>query len=427
MKVLIIGNGGREHAMAWKVAQSKQVEHVFVAPGNGGTALEPKVSNVAIDVLEIEKLADFAESESISLTIIGPEAPLAAGIVDHFETRRLACFGPSQQAAQLESSKAFSKDFMQRHAIPTAKYHVATTWQQAQKVIEDHPIPLVLKADGLAAGKGVIIAQTRQEALDAAHDMLESKCFGQAGTKLVIEEFLAGEEASFIVMVDGENIVPLASSQDHKARDNGDKGPNTGGMGAYSPAPIVNQLMQQRIMDTVIRPTVQGMKKEGIPYRGFLYAGIMITEQGEPKVLEYNCRLGDPETQPLLMRMKSDLVNLCQAAIEKSLNQVEIEWDAKIALGVVLCAGGYPEKYRKGDVIQGINSMLPSGKVFHAGTILRDGQLLTNGGRVLCVTALADTVKEAQALAYKWIKDIHWEGMFYRTDIGYRAVARERT
>jgi phosphoribosylamine---glycine ligase len=426
VKILIVGGGGREHAMAWKVAQSSQVEHVFVAPGNGGTASEFKVSNVAIDVLAIQELADFVKKEAIKLTIVGPEVPLAAGIVDYFEQQGLACFGPSQKAAQLESSKAFSKAFMQRHGIPTAAYHVVETWPDAKKVIEHHPVPLVLKADGLAAGKGVIIAQTRQEALDAAHAMLESQCFGQAGKKLVIEEFLSGEEASFIVMIDGEHFVLLASSQDHKARDNGDLGPNTGGMGAYSPAPIVDEVTEHTVIETVVKPTIQGMQQDNMPYRGFLYMGLMVTQQGDIKVLEYNCRLGDPEAQPLLMRMRSDLVHLCQAAMQKSLDKVTIEWDPRVALGVVLCAEGYPENYRKGDVIGGVLTALPDGKVFHAGTCQRDGQLVTEGGRVLCVTVLAATVEDAQSLVYQWIKNIHWQGLYCRTDIGYRAIAREK-
>ena len=424
MKVLIIGNGGREHALAWKAAQDENVTHVYVAPGNAGSAGEHKVSNVDIDVLAIPELVAFAQQEKIDLTIVGPEAPLVAGVVDQFVAAGLTIFGPTQAAAQLEGSKAFSKDFLARHNIPTAAYQNFTDVAAAKAYVRQQGAPIVIKADGLAAGKGVILAQSEAEAFAAIDHMLAGNAFGEAGHRVVIEEFLVGEEASFIVMVDGEHILPLATSQDHKARDNGDKGPNTGGMGAYSPAPVVTPDIHRRAMQEVIIPTVQGMSKEGTPYTGFLYAGLMIDAEGTPKVLEFNCRFGDPETQPILMRLQSSLVALCLAASRGELDQAEAQWDSRPALGVVMAAGGYPEAYRKGDEIIGIEQVSHA-KVFQAGTRLEDGKTVTNGGRVLCVTALGDSVKEAQQRAYEGVKAIHWPGAYYRTDIGYRAVDRE--
>ena len=424
MKVLIIGNGGREHALAWKAAQDENVTQVYVAPGNAGSAGEHKVSNVDIDVLAIPELVAFAQQEKIDLTIVGPEAPLVAGVVDQFVVAGLTIFGPTQAAAQLEGSKAFSKDFLARHNIPTAAYQNFTDVAAAKAYVRQQGAPIVIKADGLAAGKGVILAQSEAEAFAAIDHMLAGNAFGEAGHRVVIEEFLVGEEASFIVMVDGEHILPLATSQDHKARDNGDKGPNTGGMGAYSPAPVVTPDIHRRAMQEVIIPTVQGMSKEGTPYTGFLYAGLMIDAEGTPKVLEFNCRFGDPETQPILMRLQSSLVALCLAASRGELDQAEAQWDSRPALGVVMAAGGYPEAYRKGDEIIGIEQVSHA-KVFQAGTRLEDGKTVTNGGRVLCVTALGDSVKEAQQRAYEGVKAIHWPGAYYRTDIGYRAVDRE--
>ena len=427
MNILIIGSGGREHALAWKAAQSPQVEKVFVAPGNAGTATEPKMENVAIDVMDFPALADFANRHQCRLTIVGPEAPLAEGIVDYFQQQELPCFGPSKGAAQLEASKAFTKDFLARHNIPTAAYQNFTEIEPAIAYIREKGAPIVVKADGLAAGKGVILAQTEQEAIAAVEDMLAGNAFGDAGHRVVIEEFLVGEEASFIVMVDGKNILPLATSQDHKARDNGDLGPNTGGMGAYSPAPVVTDEIHRLAMEQVIRPTVDGMAAEGNLYKGFLYAGLMIGPDGAPKVLEYNCRFGDPETQPIMMRLKSDLVALCLAALNGTLDQVQADYDQRAALGVVLAAGGYPASYHKGDIISGLDKQFPDDqKVFHAGTQLKDGAVVTNGGRVLCATALGDTVTEAQRNAYALVEQIHWDQMYYRTDIGYRAVAREK-
>ena len=426
MNVLIIGSGGREHALAWKVAQAESISNVFVAPGNAGTQGEAKVSNVNIGVEDIDGLVAFAQKENIGLTIVGPEAPLVIGVVDAFTKAGLKCFGPTQGAAQLEGSKAFTKDFLAKHKIPTAAYQVFTNADQACDYIKEQGAPIVVKADGLAAGKGVIVAETVEQAQEAARDMLIDNKFGDAGARVVVEEFLAGEEASFICMVDGDNILPLATSQDHKARDNGDLGPNTGGMGAYSPAPVVTQEMHDRIMQEVIVPTVEGMKSDGYPYTGFLYAGIMIDANGVPKVLEYNCRFGDPETQPIMMRLKSDLAELCLAAIDKRLDQVTAEWDSRAALGVVLAAGGYPESYAKGLVISGLdNCDTDSCKTFQAGTAMADGNVVTSGGRVLCVTALGDSVTQAQELAYQSVKKISWDGMFCRTDIGYRAIARE--
>ncbi len=428
MNILIIGSGGREHALAWKASQSNQVQEVFVAPGNAGTATEPGISNVALDVADFEALADFAENNGVGLTIIGPEAPLVDGIVDYFQSRGLACFGPSKGAAQLEGSKAFTKDFLARHNIPTAAYQNFTEIEPAIAYVREQGTPIVIKADGLAAGKGVIIAQTREEAEETIRDMLSGNSFGDAGHRVVIEEFMQGEEASFIALVDGTHALPFATSQDHKARDDGDLGPNTGGMGAYSPAPVVSTDIHERVMKEVIMPTVRGMAAEGNTYTGFLYAGLMIGADGNPKVVEYNCRFGDPEAQPIMMRLKSDLVALCQAALSGTLDQTDIEFDTRAALGVVLAAGGYPADYAKGKVISGLsdNSDLPTAKIFHAGTKLVDGQVVTNGGRVLCATALGDSVTQAQARAYQLVKQVNWEEMYYRKDIGYRAVAREK-
>jgi phosphoribosylamine--glycine ligase len=428
MNVLVIGSGGREHALAWKILQSAHVDHVFVAPGNGGTAIETDMTNIDIAVDDIPKLIDFAKNNNIGLTIVGPEAPLVIGVVDAFEQAGLRCFGPKRLAAQLEGSKAFTKDFLARHHIPTAAYQSFTDIDKAIQYIQSLGAPLVIKADGLAAGKGVIIAHTEQEAIQAAQDMLTAGSFGSAGAKIVVEQFLQGEEASFIVMVDGKNILPLATSQDHKARDDGDKGPNTGGMGAYSPAPVVTAQIHTRIMNEVIIPTVNGLAAEGTPYTGFLYAGIMVAPDGVPNVLEFNCRFGDPETQPIMMRLRSDLVELCDAALNGELDTVTAQWDPRAALGIVLAAGGYPDAYRKGDVISGLaESSATDAKIFHAGTVLKDGQIVTQGGRVLCATALGATVSEAQQRAYQLASTINWQDMFYRTDIGYRAVAREKT
>jgi len=427
MKVLIIGSGGREHALAWKATQSAQVEQVFVAPGNAGTAREAKVRNVPIDVLDLEGLSNFAQQEGVALTIVGPEAPLVEGVVDHFQSKGLKIFGPTQAAAQLEGSKAFTKDFLARHKIPTADYQNFTDVDQALAYIREKGAPIVVKADGLAAGKGVIVAMTQQEAEEAVKDMLAGNAFGAAGHRVVIEEFLEGEEASFIVMVDGKNVLPMATSQDHKRVGDNDTGPNTGGMGAYSPAPVVTPEVHQRIMDEVIYPTVQGMAAEGNPYTGFLYAGLMITPDGTPKVIEFNCRFGDPETQPILMRLQSDLVAMCEAGVEGRLDQVESQWDERASVGVVMAAGGYPGDYAKGDVISGLDVSEPEGvKTFHAGTREQDGQVVTNGGRVLCVTALGQTVTEAQQRAYARAAQIQWQGAFYRKDIAYRAIAREQ-
>jgi phosphoribosylamine--glycine ligase len=428
MNVLIIGNGGREHALAWKVAQSSKVKQVFVAPGNAGTAIEPGLTNVDIGVTDVPGLVQFAQDNAIDLTIVGPEAPLVIGVVDAFEAAGLKCFGPKKGAAQLEGSKAFSKDFLAKHNIPTAEYQVFTEIDPALAYIAEKGTPIVIKADGLAAGKGVILAQTQQEAEDAVRDMLAGNKFGDAGSRVVIEEFLYGEEASFIVMADGEHVLPMATSQDHKARDNGDKGPNTGGMGAYTPAPVVTRDIHNRIMNEVIYPTIKGMAADGLPYTGFLYAGVMIAPDGTPKVLEFNCRFGDPETQPIMMRLKSDLSELCLAALDKKLDQVKADWDTRAALGVVLAAGGYPEDYNKGDVIDGLDQVnAPDLKVFHAGTALNDqNQVVTNGGRVLCVTALGENFTAAQKRAYQGVAKISWNGCFSRSDIGYRAVAREQ-
>ncbi len=430
MKVLVIGGGGREHALAWKAAQSAQVEKVFVAPGNAGTSLEPKLENIAINVEEIAALVEFAQQQTVALTIVGPEVPLSLGVVDAFNAASLPIFGPTQGAAQLESSKAFTKDFLARHNIPTAAYANFTEIEPAKAYVTDVTtttgFPIVIKADGLAAGKGVIIAQNQTEADAAIEDMLAGNMFGEAGARVVIEEFLKGEEASFIVMVDGKNILAMASSQDHKARDNGDYGPNTGGMGAYSPAPVVTQAVHDWTIDNVIRPTVDGMAAEGNTYTGFLYAGLMIAPDGSAKVLEYNCRFGDPETQPIMMRLKSDLVELCLAATRGELDKVTAEFDARAAVGVVMAAGGYPDAYRKNDVIDGLSLGNNNAKVFHAGTSMKEGHIVTNGGRVLCATALGNTVTEAQKMAYSLVDEIHWDDVYFRTDIAYRAIAREQ-
>lgn len=427
MKVLVIGGGGREHALAWKTAQSENVTKVFVAPGNAGTVHEKKLENVAIGAEDIDALKAFATKNKIDLTIVGPEAPLVMGVVDQFTESGLRCFGPTASAAQLEGSKAFTKDFLARHDIPTGSYANFTEIDPAVAYIKEQGAPIVIKADGLAAGKGVIVAMTEDEAIIAVKDMLAGNAFGDAGHRVVIEEFLAGEEASYIVMVDGEHILPMATSQDHKAALDGDKGPNTGGMGAYSPAPVVTPDIDARIMKEVIEPTVKGMAAEGNPYTGFLYAGLMIAADGTPKVIEYNCRFGDPETQPIMMRLKSDLVALCNAALDKSLDQATIEWDPRPALGVVLAAGGYPADYAKGDIISGIPAATADSKVFHAGTAEKEGQTVTNGGRVLCAVALGENVSEAQAKAYEVVKQIRWNGVNFRTDIGHRAISRENT
>jgi len=428
MKILVIGSGGREHALAWKAAQSPEVEKVFVAPGNAGTAREAKLENVAIGVEDIAALVAFARDNAIDLTIVGPEAPLVIGVVDAFEAAGLRCFGPSKGAAQLEGSKAFTKDFLARHNIPTAAYANFTDVDEALAYLKEQGAPIVIKADGLAAGKGVIVAMTQDEAEEAVKDMLAGNAFGEAGHRVVIEEFLEGEEASFIVMVDGEHILPMATSQDHKRVGEGDTGPNTGGMGAYSPAPVVTPEIHERIMKEVIVPTVKGMAAEGNPYTGFLYAGLMITADGAPKVIEYNCRFGDPETQPIMMRLKSDLVALCNAALDRKLDQASAEWDERAAMGVVLAAGGYPGDYGKGDIISGLDGAdSADAKIFHAGTTEKDGNVVTAGGRVLCATALGTTVGEAQQKAYALAAKISWNGMFMRRDIGYRAIDREKS
>ncbi|MBY7667606.1 phosphoribosylamine--glycine ligase [Vibrio anguillarum] len=427
MNILIIGAGGREHALGWKVAQNPNVKTVFVAPGNAGTALEPKLENVNIAVEDIAGLVAFAQEKRIELTIVGPETPLVLGVVDAFRKADLPIFGPTQAAAQLEGSKAFTKDFLARHHIPTGAYANFTEIEPALAYVRQQGAPIVVKADGLAAGKGVIVAITLQEAEDAIQDMLAGNTFGDAGSRVVIEEFLDGEEASFIVMVDGVNVLPMATSQDHKRVGDKDTGPNTGGMGAYSPAPVVTPEIHERVMQEVIYPTVRGMAAEGNPYTGFLYAGLMIDAQGTPKVIEYNCRFGDPETQPIMMRMQSDLVELCFAALEGKLDQVESKWDPRASIGIVLAAGGYPADYAKGDVISGLPTQEVAGeKIFHAGTSDQAGEVVTNGGRVLCATALGNTVSQAQQRAYQLAKQVNWDGMFYRSDIGYRAIAREQ-
>lgn len=428
MNVLVIGSGGREHSLAWKAAQSPSVNRVFVAPGNAGTAREPALSNVAIDTMDFAALADFAEANDVGLTLVGPEAPLVAGVVDYFRSRNLPCFGPSKAAAQLEGSKSFTKDFLKRHKIPTASYQTFTEVEAAKAYIRAEGAPIVIKADGLAAGKGVVVASTEAEAEAAVEAMLAGNKFGDAGHRVVIEGFLAGEEASFIVMVDGTNILPMATSQDHKARDDGDKGPNTGGMGAYSPAPVVSEAIWERAMEQIIRPTVAGMAADGNTYTGFLYAGLMISPTGSIDVVEFNCRFGDPEAQPVMMRLQSDLVEHCLAAVNGTLDEQTAEWDARPAVGVVLAAGGYPESYASGEVINGLDEANEdsSAKVFHAGTKLDGDQVVTSGGRVLCAVALGESVAQAQRRAYSLAEGITWKDVYSRSDIGHRAIAREQ-
>ncbi|GJL81488.1 MAG: phosphoribosylamine--glycine ligase [marine bacterium B5-7] len=426
MKILVVGGGGREHALAWKLASSPRASTVFVAPGNAGTAGEAGVTNVSIEAMDFDGLRDFALREQVDITIIGPEAPLVAGIVDHFREAGLRCFGPDRQGAQLEGSKEFTKQFLKRHKIPTAEYASFTDATQAIEYVRHRGAPIVVKADGLAAGKGVILAATVTEAEQAINDMLTGNTFGEAGHRVVIEEFLRGEEASFICIVGGDSALPMASSQDHKARDEGDLGPNTGGMGAYSPAPVVDADMHRTIMREVILPTVKGLQEDGIDYRGFLYAGVMISEDNIPKVLEFNCRFGDPETQPILMRLESDLLELCEAALDGTLKDVRADWDPRAALGVVMAAGGYPFDYRSGDPISGLDHVNDvTTHVFHAGTCLDHQQVVTCGGRVLCVTALGDTVSEAHKRAYTACESIYFDNAYYRRDIGHRAITRE--
>ena len=420
MKILVIGGGGREHALAWKVAQNKAVSRIFVAPGNAGTALNPDMVNVPIS--SVPDLLKFAQDEGVYLTIVGPEAPLAAGVVDAFKAANLKIFGPTKLAAQLEGSKDFAKAFMLRHGIPTAAYATFTDAKLAHDYVNQQGAPIVIKADGLAAGKGVVVAMTASEAHDAIDAMLSDNKLGSAGARVVIEEFLTGEEASFIVMVDGKNTLPLATSQDHKRLQDGDQGPNTGGMGAYSPAPVVTPQIHAKVMREIIRPTVDGMAQEGHPYTGFLYAGLMISPDGNVKTLEFNCRMGDPETQPIMLRMKSDLVALAEHAVNGTLDQAEVDWDRRTALGVVMASANYPDTPKLGDEITGLPSDLNDAHVFHAGTALQGEQVVTSGGRVLCVTALGETVKFAQQQAYQIVDGIHFKGAQYRTDIGYRAV-----
>jgi phosphoribosylamine--glycine ligase len=426
MKLLVIGGGGREHALAWKCAQSARVDRIFVAPGNAGTALEPKLFNVDIAATDTDRLLEFAERERIDLTIVGPEGPLVDGIVDRFAAAGRACFGPTRAAARLEGSKAYTKDFLKRHRIPSAAYATFTADDFDPAYIRAQRLPIVVKADGLAAGKGVVICETHGDAIESANAMLAGS-FGSSGRTIVIEEFLAGEEASFIVVAAHDQVIPLASSQDHKRRDDADRGPNTGGMGAYSPAPIVTSAIHVRIMREVIEPTLRGLILDGTPYTGFLYAGLMIAEDGTPNVIEFNCRLGDPESQPILMRLQGDLVTLCEAALGRALGSVEVSWDSRAALGVVMAAGGYPESYRSGDEISGLDAAarLP-GKVFHAGTRREGGKIVTAGGRVLCAVGLGTRVEDAQREAYGLVEAIHWNLVQYRRDIGFRAVARER-
>lgn len=427
MDILLIGSGGREHAMAWKIAQNSSVNKVFVAPGNAGIELEEKLENLIIDPNNFAELAKFAKNNKISLTIVGPEQPLVNGIVDFFTKRNLRIFGPSKKAAQLEGSKSFTKDFLHRHNIPSAEYKKFTSLDLAITYLDTKDAPIVIKADGLAAGKGVVVAKTISEAKQAATDMLGGNVFGEAGHRIVIEDFLNGEEASFIVVVDGKNILPMATTQDHKTRDNGDKGPNTGGMGAYSPAPVVTNEVYDRIMNEVIKPTVIGMAEEGNTYTGFLYAGLMIMPDGSPKVIEYNCRFGDPETQPIMMRLESDLLDLCNAALDKKLSSHTIKWDTRSALGVVIAAGGYPNKYNTGDVVAGLPVISSNNsKVFHSGTSTVDGNVVTSGGRVLCAVGLGANISYAKEEAYKVAKKIHWKRSFFRDDIGYRAIEREQ-
>ena len=422
MKLLVVGSGGREHALAWKLTHSPRVQKVYVAPGNGGTATEPGLENVPLT--DIRSLAAFAEREGVYLTVVGPEAPLAAGIVDEFRSRGLKIFGPTQAAAQLESSKDFAKQFMVRHSIPTARYATFTDPVLAKQYIEAQGAPIVVKADGLAAGKGVVVATSVEEAKAAVDMMLGGKAFGEAGARVVIEECLEGEEASFIVMCDGAHVLALATSQDHKRLKDGDQGPNTGGMGAYSPAPVVTPKVHARVMREIILPTMAGMAKDGLPYTGFLYAGLMIDKAGNAKTLEFNCRMGDPETQPIILRLKSDLLELVEHAIAGTLDKVEAEWDRRCALGIVMAAGGYPEDPKKGDAIEGLPKSTDETHVFHAGTRLEDKAVTTNGGRVLCVTALGDSVKMAQKRAYEALEPIRFSGMQFRRDIGHRAIRK---
>ncbi len=426
MKVLVVGGGGREHALAWKCAQSNDVERVFVAPGNAGTATEAGLANVAIDVMDFDALIAFARDNAVDLTLIGPEGPLVEGITDRFRAQGLNCFGPSRAAARLEGSKRFSKDFLERHAIPTAAYATFAQVDEAVAYVHERGAPIVIKADGLAAGKGVTVARTVAEAEATVRGMLSGESFGAAGHQVVIEEFLEGEEASVIVIADGENVVPFASSQDHKARDEGDLGPNTGGMGAYSPAPVVTEALHERIMGEVIEPTIRGMAAEGCPYRGFLYAGLMIGPDGTLKVIEFNCRFGDPEAEPVLMRLRSDLAALCMRSLTDGLAGVTLDWDPRVAVGVVMASGGYPIAYGKGDAIEGLASVasMEGVKVFHAGTRLADDRVVTDGGRVLCVTALGETVVDARDSAYAAVDRIHWQEAFFRGDIAHRALAR---
>ncbi|HJV84357.1 MAG TPA: phosphoribosylamine--glycine ligase [Noviherbaspirillum sp.] len=422
MKILVVGSGGREHALAWKLAQSERIQMVYVAPGNGGTALDPRLQNV--DITDPAWLAQFAIKEHIALTVVGPEVPLAAGIVNIFREQGLKIFGPTKEAAQLESSKDFAKAFMKRHRIPTADYQTFSDVQAARKYINQKGAPIVIKADGLAAGKGVVVAMTVDEAHAAVDMMLSDNKLGDAGARVVIEEFLTGEEASFIVMVDGKHVLPLATSQDHKRLKDADEGPNTGGMGAYSPAPIVTPSLHARILREIINPTVLGMMKDGIPFTGFLYAGLMIDEKGNPKTLEFNCRMGDPETQPIMARLKTDFVGVLEHAVNGTLDQVELEWDRRTALGVVMAAAGYPDAPRKGDVITGIPEESANSVTFHAGTTMSGGKLLTSGGRVLCVVGLGDSVRIAQKNAYDVVDNIHFDGAQFRRDIGWRALKR---
>ena len=426
MNLLIIGSGGREHALAWKCAQSREVSMVFVAPGNAGTASEGKIQNVPINTMDFCALAEFAKNHQVKLTIVGPEAPLVGGIVDYFNNLALPCFGPTSQAAQLEGSKAFTKNFCDKYQIPTASYETFTSVESAINYVKKQKLPIVIKADGLAAGKGVVIATTEKEAVDALENMLSGNAFGNAGHRVVIEEFLVGEEASFISMVDGENVLPMATSQDHKAQKNGDKGPNTGGMGAYSPAPVVTESIHEKIMTEVMMPTVSGMAAEGKKYVGFLYAGLMISPEGDINVVEFNCRFGDPEAQPIMLRLKSDLPTLCLKALSQDLKSVSPIWDNRSAVGVVMASAGYPNAYPKGEVISGLkHDSLDHHKIFHAGTVERDGKVVTNGGRVLCATALGDSVTEAQRYAYELANSVSWDSLYIRTDIAYKAIARE--
>lgn len=426
MKVLVVGSGGREHALAWKLSLSEGVSEVLVAPGNAGTAREPGVRNVDIAATDFDGLVQMVRVEGVEFTLIGPEAPLVDGIVDRFRAEGLPCFGPNRAAAQLEGSKAFTKEFLVRYDIPTAAYESFDNLEDAQAFVIAQGAPIVIKADGLAAGKGVVVARTEDEALAAVADMLEGNAFGDAGARVVIEEFLEGEEASFICICDGKTAVPFATSQDHKARDDGDRGPNTGGMGAYSPAPVVDAAMHDRIMGEVIEPTLAGMAADGAPYIGFLYAGLMITPDGKAKVIEFNCRFGDPEAQPVMMRLQSDLLSTCQAALTQDLAGLTLDFDPRVAVGVVMAAGGYPERYETGDLIGGLDKDLLDTKVFHAGTVLRDNEVVTNGGRVLCVVGLGSTAANAQARAYERVDLIGWRNRYYRNDIGYRAIAREQ-